>query len=405
MKNKIELKKFVIYSFFIIITINLIFLILNFYQYKTYTDTFNRKIDNIVSKLNKQYPNLKTVDIIEILNSDESSDNYIFREYGIDIKNESLVLENDNYFKKFLLLNFILTIIYTLFLVLLFLKYNNRKDKELQKITNYIEELNNKNYKLDIDENTEDELSILKNEIYKITVMLKENAENSIKDKINLKNSLSDISHQLKTPLTSITIMLDNILENPNMDSNIRNEFIKDIKRQIININFLVASLLKLSKLDACSINFINKKEYIKDILDESIKNVGALCDLKNITINLSGDEEGQIYCDFKWQVEAITNILKNCVEHSNENCKIDINYQQNKMYSKIEIQDYGSGILEKDLPHIFERFYKGEKSSSESIGIGLALSKSIIEKNNGYIIVDSKENVGTKFQIKYFEI
>ena len=103
MKNKIELKKFVIYSFFIIITINLIFLILNFYQYKTYTDTFNRKIDNIVSKLNKQYPNLKTVDIIEILNSDESSDNYIFREYGIDIKNESLVLENDNYFKKFLL--------------------------------------------------------------------------------------------------------------------------------------------------------------------------------------------------------------------------------------------------------------------------------------------------------------
>ena len=219
MKNKIELKKFVIYSFFIIITINLIFLILNFYQYKTYTDTFNRKIDNIVSKLNKQYPNLKTVDIIEILNSDESSDNYIFREYGIDIKNESLVLENDNYFKKFLLLNFILTIIYTLFLVLLFLKYNNRKDKELQKITNYIEELNNKNYKLDIDENTEDELSILKNEIYKITVMLKENAENSIKDKINLKNSLSDISHQLKTPLTSITIMLDNILENPNMDS------------------------------------------------------------------------------------------------------------------------------------------------------------------------------------------
>ena len=122
-------------------------------------------------------------------------------------------------------------------------------DNKKAYLTTHKELLNNKNYKLDIDENTEDELSILKNEIYKITVMLKENAENSIKDKINLKNSLSDISHQLKTPLTSITIMLDNILENPNMDSTIRNEFIKDIKRQIININFLVASLLKLSSI------------------------------------------------------------------------------------------------------------------------------------------------------------
>lgn len=404
MRNKVEFKKFIIYSFFVIIIINFLFLGFNFYQYKIYTKTFNEKIDKIVSKLNKEYPKLEKVEIIEILNSNESSDNYIFREYGIDIENESLLLENDNYFKKFLILNSILIIIYTIFILLIFLKYNNKKDKELKKITKYIEELNNKNYKLDIDENSEDELSILKNEIYKITVMLKENAENSIKDKINLKNSLSDISHQLKTPLTSIIIMLDNILENPDMDSSTRNEFIKDIKRQIVNINFLVASLLKLSKLDACSINFINKDEYIKDILYESIKNVSALCDLKNVTINLNGNEKAKIYCDFKWQVEAITNILKNCVEHSNENSKININYEQNKMYSKIEIQDYGTGILEKDLPHIFERFYKGENSSSESIGIGLALSKSIIEKNNGYIIVDSKEKFGTKFVIKYFK-
>lgn len=404
MRNKVEFKKFIIYSCSVVIIINLLFLGFNFYQYKIYTKTFNEKIDKIVSKINKEYPKLEKVEIIEILNSNESGDNYIFREYGIDIENESLVLENDNYFKKFLILNSILIIIYTIFILLIFLKYNNKKDKELKKITKYIEELNNKNYKLDIDENSEDELSILKNEIYKITVMLKENAENSIKDKINLKNSLSDISHQLKTPLTSIIIMLDNILENPNMDSSTRNEFIKDIKRQIVNINFLVASLLKLSKLDACSINFINKDEYIKDILYESIKNVSALCDLKNVTINLNGNEKAKIYCDFKWQVEAITNILKNCVEHSNENSKIDINYEQNKMYSKIEIQDYGTGILEKDLPHIFERFYKGENSSSESIGIGLALSKSIIEKNNGYIIVDSKENIGTKFVIKYFK-
>lgn len=145
-----------------------------------------------------------------------------------------------------------------------FLKYNKSKDKKLAEITRYIEEINNKNYKLDIDDNTEDELSILKNEIYKTTVMLKEVAENSRLDKANLKDSLSDISHQLKTPLTSITIMLDNILDNKDMDEDTRNDFIKDIKREIINVNFFVETLLKLSKLDANSIKFINKEEDIR---------------------------------------------------------------------------------------------------------------------------------------------
>lgn len=402
MKNKIELKKFIIYSLVIIFVINLIFCMFNFYQYKTYTNSFNKKINQITSKLLLEYPNINKIDIMEILNNTENTDNY-FREYGINLKEDALILENDNYFKKFLILNAIFITLYAFLLLGIFLKYNHKKDKELQKITRYIEELNNRNYKLDIDENSEDELSILKNEIYKITVMLKETAEISLKDKINLKDSLSDISHQLKTPLTSVTIMLDNILENPNMDTNTRNEFIKDIKRQIININFLVSSLLKLSKLDACSINFINKEEYIKDILNESIKNVSALCDLKNVIINLNGNEKGKIYCDFKWQVEAITNILKNCVEHSNENSKIDINYEKNKMYTKIEIKDYGTGILEEDLPYIFERFYKGKNSSSESVGIGLALAKSIIEKNEGYIIVESEINKGTIFTIKYY--
>ena len=99
-----------------------------------------------------------------------------------------------------------------------------------------------------------------------------------MQDKINLKDSLSNISHQLKTPLTSITIMLDNILENPNMENSIKNGFIKDIKRQIVNINFLVVSLLKLSKFDACSVHFVNKEEYIENILNYSIENVSALC-------------------------------------------------------------------------------------------------------------------------------
>ncbi len=402
MKNKVELKKTIIYSVLIIASFNLIFLIFYNYQYRVYTYSFNEKINQMVSSLKQKYPDIDKTEIVEILNNKSKNSKYLFYEYGIDLNKDSLVLENDNYFLKFLGLNFILILILSFSLLLIFLNYNNLKDKQLKKITRYVEEINNKNYKLDIDDNTEDELSILKNEIYKTTVMLKESAENSIQDKINLKDSLSDISHQLKTPLTSITIMLDNILETPNMDEITKIEFIKDIKKQIININFLVSSILKLSKLDACSINFINKEENIERIINCSINNVSALSDLKNVKINVSGNKESKIYCDFKWQVEAITNILKNCIEYSYENSKIDIIYEQNKMYSKIVIKDNGKGIDKQDLPHIFERFYKGKNSSSESVGIGLALSKSIIEKNNGYIIVDSGVNRGSIFTIKF---
>ena len=234
--------------------------------------------------------------------------------------------------------------------------------------------------------------------------MLKEVADNSRQGKLKLKNSLSDISHQLKTPLTSITILIDNIIDNPDMDKGTRNEFAKDIKREITNINFLVQSLLKLSKLDADSVKFTNVNVSIAEIIKKSVKNVSVLCDLKNVEIEVKGSNKSKVYCDMNWQVEAITNVLKNCVEHSNSNSKILVNYEENQVYSKIEIRDNGIGICKADLPHIFERFYKGKYSSSESVGIGLALSKTIIESNNGYIDVESEVGKGSIFTIKYYK-
>lgn len=404
MKNKIELKKTIIYILCAIILATIIFSGFYHYQYRQYTNNFNNKIAAIVTKLAQEYPELTKSEIFEIINNDEISNKDIFNNYGIDLDKESIVIENDKNYTIFLIGNIIFIISISIIILFLFIKYNNSKDKKLNEITKYIEEINNKNYKLDIDDNTEDELSILKNEVYKTTIMLKEVADNSKQDKLNLKNSLSDISHQLKTPLTSITILLDNIIENPKMDNETRNEFIKDIKREIMNINFLVQSLLKLSKLDADSVKFLNDNVYISEIIDNSIKNVSVLCDLKNVDIEVSGNKTSKIYCDLKWQVEAITNILKNCVEHSNNNGKIIIDYEENQVYSKITIKDYGVGIYKEDLPHIFERFYKGKNSSSESVGIGLALSKTIIESNNGYIGVESEVGIGTKFTIKYFK-
>ena len=404
MKNKIELKKMCITSCIVIIIFLITFSILIYKQYKTYTYNFNQKIAGIIDNVLEKYPDIEKREIVEILNNSDRTNNEILREYGIELDKDSVILENDIDFQKFIIIDISTLIVFILILSIIFFKYNHSESKKINEITKYIEEINRGNYKLNIEENTEDELSILKNELYKITIMLKEVAENSQKDKTTLKDSLSDISHQIKTPITSILIMLDNILSDENMPEDIKKDFIKDIKREIVNIKFLVESILKLSKIDSNSIKFIKKEVFIKDIINEAVKNVSMLSELKNIEIIVSGDDSIKTICDLKWQVEAITNILKNCIEHSYENKKIYINYNQNNMYTELKIEDNGTGIDAKDLPHIFERFYKGKNSSSDSVGIGLALSKSIIESNNGYIQVDSELNKGTTFIIKYLK-
>lgn len=404
MKNKIELKKMCITSCIVIIIFLITFSILIYKQYKTYTYNFNQKIAGIVDNVLEKYPDIEKREIVEILNSSDKTNNEILREYGIELDKDSVILENNTDFQKFIIIDVSTLIVFILILSIIVFKYNHSESKKINEITKYIEEINRGNYKLNIEENTEDELSILKNELYKITIKLKEVAENSQKDKTTLKDSLSDISHQIKTPITSILIMLDNILSDENMPEDIKKDFIKDIKREIVNIKFLVESILKLSKIDSNSIKFIKKEVFIKDIINEAVKNVSMLSELKNIEIIVSGDDSIKTICDLKWQVEAITNILKNCIEHSYENKKIYINYNQNNMYTELKIEDNGTGIDAKDLPHIFERFYKGKNSSSDSVGIGLALSKSIIESNNGYIQVDSELNKGTAFIIKYLK-
>lgn len=404
MKNKIELKKMCITTCIVIIIFLITFSILIYKQYKTYTYNFNQKIAGIIDNVLEKYPDIEKREIVEILNSSDKTNNEILREYGIELDKDSVILENNTDFQKFIIIDVSTLIVFILILSIIVFKYNHSESKKINEITKYIEEINRGNYKLNIEENTEDELSILKNELYKITIKLKEVAENSQKDKTTLKDSLSDISHQIKTPITSILIMLDNILSDENMPEDIKKDFIKDIKREIVNIKFLVESILKLSKIDSNSIKFIKKEVFIKDIINEAVKNVSMLSELKNIEIIVLGDDSIKTICDLKWQVEAITNILKNCIEHSYENKKIYINYNQNNMYTELKIEDNGTGIDAKDLPHIFERFYKGKNSSSDSVGIGLALSKSIIESNNGYIQVDSKLNKGTTFIIKYLK-
>lgn len=404
MKNKIELKKYIISTLIVFICLFILFLFLNIYEYKTYTKNFNNKISAIINVIKKDYPKITDKEIIEIINNDTLKTNDFFNKYGIDVNNKSILIKNDRDYHKFLAINLSFLTITVVILLIIYIRYNYKKEKDIKDIIKCIEQINKKNYEIQIDSISEDELSILKNEIYKTTIMLKEAAENSSKDKLSLKKSLEDISHQLKTPLTSILVMLDNIIEDSNMEEKIRNDFIVDIKRNVLNINFLVQSLLKLSKFDANAIHFVKQENDLKTIVEESIKNVSTLCDLRNINIKLNIKENSKIICDDKWQIEALTNIIKNAIEHSKNNSNIIINIENNNVYSMIEVIDFGEGIAKKDIKHIFERFYKCKNTKTDSIGIGLALAKTIIEEDKGTISVESNK-LETKFIVKYYKI
>lgn len=397
MKNK-TIKKYILSLIILLIfNVSLIF-ILNRYEYKMYAKNYNDKINSIISNIKNKYPNIEESDIIEIINNEEDSED-ILSKYGIDS-----ITKNDKVNNKVRIISLIIIITFDSLIILIFYLYDKNKSKKIKEITKMISKINNRQFDIDINDFNEGELSILKNEISKTTIMLRQVADNSVKDKLNLKDSLGDISHQLKTPLTSITIMIDNILDNPDMDEKTRKSFLINIKREILNINFLVMSLLKLSKFDANVVKFNKENVYLKDIIIESIKNVSMIKELKNITIKVSGDDDIKLLCDFKWQVESITNILKNSIEHTSEYGTVEVNYSENKLYTRILIKDNGKGINSDDLPHIFDRFYKGKNGSDDSFGIGLSLSKTIIEKEGGSITVKSTPNIGTIFTIKYLK-
>ena len=408
LKNK-NIKYLILPMVILTIVTSILITIQTYNQYKKVTITANKKIADIIGIMMQQEPEIDTRKIIEILNSQQNSEKYQegqaeLEKYGIDINETNSILLVQKQMKQNLISNIILIIIFNILWMIITFTYLKKRDRKIKQITEYINEIKNRKYDLDINENSEDELSNLKNELYKITVMLREESEISKKDKENIKMSVEDISHQLKTPLTSITIMLDNLKDNPNMEEKTKQKFIFEISKQVEWINWLVISMLKLSKLDANVVQFYDEKINLNKFIGEIIKNLEIPIEVKNQKIIIDGNENVSFIGDYKWQQEAITNIIKNCIEHNANNGTIYINYEENSLFTKITIRDEGEGISKEDLKHIFERFYKGKNSSENSVGIGLALAKNIIEKNNGMINCKSELDKGTEFVIKYMK-
>lgn len=396
MKNKKTIILIIVIILIYVFSFNMVFL----YQENIYKEKYNMFVNNIISVIKEKYPDISNKNIIDILNN-KTNLNYL-NEYGIDVDDEFALISMHKENKKILIINNVILGSFILVLSIILIINKNYENNKLEEIIHLIEEINKKNYNLNIKGTDETMISKLKNEMYKTVVMLKNDADNSLKDKLIIKTYLEDISHQLKTPLTVINISLDNLIDNPNMDEKNRNEFISKISKEVTNINNLIQNLLKLSKFDVNVINFVNKSVSIKEFINKSIDKISLIADLKNINIKVNILNDFNLNIDLNWQIEALSNIVKNAIEHSNENDIVYINCNDNKIYSKIEIINNGI-INNKDLNKIFDRFYTNKKGYSESVGIGLSLAKNIIEKNNGKIDVYSKDGK-TIFTIKYYK-
>lgn len=411
MLRKSELKKIIISASIILIISIISILTINKIQYKKYTNIINNKIVEIISNVqelaDKENIEIDDQEIIEILRkkSNGTQGTKLLESYGYNGEYVYINQLNDE-MKMTQIYEIILIIAIFILTITIWTLYTIKQNKKIHEIDMYLKKVNSGDYTLKIEENSEDELSKLRNELYKTTVLLREAAENSKKENINLSNSLADISHQLKTPLTSIRIMIDNIYDNPDMDEETKMDFIKSINNQIEWISSLVVSLLKLAKFDAGTIVMNDENVNIIELINNVKDNLSIILELKEIDIILEYDHSKPIIVsiDYTWQLEALTNIIKNAIEHSKNNSKIHIKIEDSSVFTKIIIADEGEGISKKDLPHIFQRFYKSEKSSENSIGIGLSLAKTIIEKDNGYINVKSEEGKGTTFYIKYMK-
>ena len=404
MKNK-NIKLIIIPLTIVTIITCIVISMQTYSQYKKISVITNEKISEIIEYIIKENPTIDTKKIIQILNSNEYKvGEEELKKYGINIEEINSIIAVQKQMKTNIILNIILIVLFSVLYMAIIFIYLKQRDKKINQITQYINEIKNRKYDLNINENSEDELSNLKNELYKITIMLKEESEISRQDKENIKMSVEDISHQLKTPLTSIMIMLDNLKDNPNMDEDTKQKFIFEISKQVDWINWLVISILKLSRLEANVVKFSNNKINVKKFIDEIIGNLEIPIEIKNQKISIEGDEDASFIGDYKWQQEAITNIIKNAIEHNKENGKITIKYEEKVLFTKITIIDEGQGIAKEDLKHIFERFYKAQNSSDNSVGIGLSLAKNIIEKNNGMINCKSEIGNGTEFIVKYMK-
>lgn len=297
----------------------------------------------------------------------------------------------------------IITMIFFGAFLLLTVIFTGRRYGDIQKLSGYLRRIYGGDYSFDLRDNQEGELSILKSDIYKVTLILSKQAELLKTEKQQLADALSDISHQLKTPLTSMMVMAD-LLSRDDLSAEKRAEFTRSLLQQLERMEWLLSSLLKLSKLDAGTVEF--KREVIPavNLIERAVKPLRIPMELRNQKLILQGEEQVSFLGDLNWCSEALINILKNCMEHTEDGGTITIKYSENPIFTEIQVKDKGKGISKEELPYIFQRFFRGKNAGQDSVGIGLALAHSIVTGQNGTLSATSTLGEGSCFSMKFYK-
>ena len=292
-------------------------------------------------------------------------------------------------------------VVLSLLLMLIFCISTYKRYQRISSLADDIDQVLHGDSSIDFDSYSEGELSILHSEIYKMTVRLREQQQKLLSDKEYLADSLADISHQIRTPLTSINLLVER-LSATGLTDECRHQLANELYELLGRIDWLITTLLKISKLDAGTVQFNKETVSLEMLINKS-------CAPLLIPIELRGQEliiraEGDFYGDSAWTSEAVGNIVKNCMEHTPDGGRIEINAVETALYSEIVIKDNGTGISPEDLPHIFERFYKGKDSDGKSFGIGLALSRMIIAGQKGTVKAENRKNAGAMFTLRFYK-
>lgn len=398
-----EIKSYV-KSFFILFVITIVLCVgTTFSAINIIKDKVIENNQAIIGQIISQRPEVEE-EIIDIITQGNSKENInlgkeILAKYNygnnLSLINEPIIKES---MRKIFIIFLILICFILIVSLILSLLYFGKIYKDIKDMTDYVyNSSEGRNFEMK-NRNQEGQIGLLKTELIKMINILKEKVELLNNEKIFLNEVISDISHQLKTPMTSLIILNDLMYEDLPKETKI--EFLDKIKSQLNRMEWLIKSMLKLSKVEAKVIDFEKKEVKVSELIKKSISPSLIPMEIKNIELTVNGDENISYIGDINWSCEAIVNIIKNCVEHTDINGKINISYEENPLYCEVVIKDSGEGIDKKDLPHIFKRFYKGKSSKDDSVGIGLAMAKSIIESQNGDIYVKSEKNKGSEFHI-----
>ena len=297
----------------------------------------------------------------------------------------------------------ILIFLVCLSFVMVSLHGEKKKYEKLADLADRIDMILNSDEFVTLEESKEGDFAILESEIRKMTTKIREGAYLIQKEKIYLNDSIADISHQLRTPLTTINLIMS-FLQAGELGTTERMRYVAEVNSHLKRIDWLISSLLKISKLDAGTVAMKQEKVYVSSLVGKAAESIMIPLEIRNQLFDFVSTGNETFIGDKNWSVEAVSNIIKNCMEHTPEKGHILVEASENILYTKIIIEDTGPGIEKEDLPHIFERFYKGKNSANSSVGIGLALSRMIIQNQNGSIKVENKKEGGSRFTIKFYK-